>query len=292
MGVLSDLFVARERPAPAIRALFTVLLGLLALTMVLPLLWMISASFKLPQDVLSLPIRWIPRTFRWQNYGIVWNVGVKAPRDYHFALSYLNSLKVTGLNLAGALLTSTLAGYAFAKLRFPGRDALFLLYLTTMMIPAEITLIPKFMMFDWMKLMGTQWPIILPTLVTPTGTFLMRQYFLQLPNSMRESALMDGAHEARIWRSIMLPLAKPAVAALAVIVFMWHWNAFLEPLIFLRNWRQYTIPVNLTSFVDENVADYTLIMAASVSAMLPMLTVFLMGQKYFVRGLTAGAIKG
>jgi multiple sugar transport system permease protein len=161
-----------------------------------------------------------------------------------------------------------------------------------MMIPAEITLIPKFMMFDWMKLLGTQWPIILPTLVTPTGTFLMRQYFLQLPDSLRESALMDGAHELRTWRSIMLPLAKPAVASLAVIVFMWHWNAFLEPLIFLRNWRQYTIPVNLTSFIDENVADYTLIMAASVSAMLPMLAVFLAGQKYFVKGLTAGAVKG
>jgi multiple sugar transport system permease protein len=292
MGSLARILAPRSGPSLFLRLLLTLILGALAVTMVLPLLWMISASFKLPQDVMSLPIRWIPETFRWQNYGVVWNIGVKAPRDYHFALSYLNSIKVTGLNLAGALTTSALAGYAFAKLRFPGRNALFLLYLTTMMIPAEITLIPKFMMFDWMKLLGTQWPIILPTLVTPTGTFLMRQYFLQLPDSLRESAVIDGARELRIWRSIMLPLAKPAVASLAVIVFMWHWNAFLEPLIFLRNWRQYTIPVNLTSFIDENVADYTLIMAASVSAMLPMLIVFLAGQKYFVKGLTAGAVKG
>ena len=150
MGGLKRLFGQRAEAGLFFRLLFTAVLGLLALTMVLPLLWMISASFKLPQDVLSLPIRWIPRTFRWQNYGVVWNVGVKAPRDYHFALSYWNSIKVTGLNLAGALLTSSLAGYAFAKLRFRGRDALFLMYLTTMMIPSEITLIPKFMMFDWM----------------------------------------------------------------------------------------------------------------------------------------------
>jgi multiple sugar transport system permease protein len=271
--------------------LITILVGALALSMLLPFLWMLSASLKLPADVISVPIKWIPDKLQWKNYAIVWNIGDAAPRNYHFALSYYNSVKVTLINLIGALFTSTLAGYAFSKIKFRGRDAVFLLYLSTMMVPQQITLIPKFVMFDWMGLMGTHWPIILPTLVTPTGTFLMRQYFMQIPDSLRESAFIDGAKEFTIWQHIMVPLAKPAIASLGVIVFMWHWNSFLEPLIFLSHWSDYTIPVNLTSFVDENVTDYNLVMAASVSAMLPMIIIFLSGQKYFVRGLTAGAVK-
>jgi len=273
-------------------AIATVAVYALAATTIAPFLWMISASLKLPGEIFEFPIRWIPRSFRWINYGIVWNLVPEAPRDYHFGLSYLNSLKVTGINLIGAVTTSALAGYAFAKLKFRGRDALFLLYLSTMMIPSEVVLIPKFIIFDKLGLMGTHWPIILPALVTPTGTFLMRQYFMQIPDSLRESAKIDGAGEFAIWRRIMMPLSIPAVASLAVIVFMWHWNAFLEPLVFLTRWRLYTIPVNLSGFIDENLSDYTLVMAASVSAMFPMIAVFLGGQKYFLKGLTAGAVKG
>ncbi len=269
-----------------------ILVYAIALTMVLPFIWMLSASLKLPAEIFEYPVRWIPASFRWSNYGMVWNLIPEAPRDYHFALSYLNSLKVTVINLLGSVFTSCLAGYAFAKLRFKGRDALFLIYLSTMMVPPEVVLVPKFILFDKLGMMGTHLPVILPSLVTPTGTFLMRQYFLQIPDSLRESAKIDGAGEFSIWRKIMLPVAIPAVASLAVIVFMWHWNNYLEPLIYLTRWRLYTLPVNLSAFIDENLSDYTLVMAASVSAMLPMFGVFLAGQKYFLKGLTAGAVKG
>ncbi len=275
-----------------LRILATTAVFAIALTFVAPLVWMVSASFKLPGDIFEFPVRWIPKTFRWQNYGIVWNFLPEAPRDYRFALAYFNSAKVTAINVFGSVLTSCLAGYAFAKLRFKGRDFLFLLYLSAMMIPQEVVLIPKFILFDRLGLIGTHWPIILPYLVTPTGTFLMRQYFLQIPDSLRESAKMDGAREFTIWRKIMLPLAMPAVASLGVLTFMWNWNNFLEPLVFLTRSRTYTIPVALAGFIDENLSDYSIIMAASVSALLPMVLVFLAGQKYFIKGLTAGAVKG
>lgn len=274
------------------RVIATAGVFVIAITAVTPFVWMISASLKLPGEIFEFPIRWIPKSFRWQNYGIVWNVLPEAPRNYRFALSYFNSIKVTGINVVGAVFTSALAGYAFAKLRFRGRDFLFLLYLSTMMIPQEVVLIPKFILFDKLGMMGSHWPIILPALVTPTGTFLMRQYFMQIPDSLRESAKIDGAREFAIWRKVMLPLALPAVASLAVLTFMWNWNSFLEPLIFLTRSRYYTIPVALAGFIDENLSDYSIIMAASVSAMFPMIIVFLAGQKYFIKGLTAGAVKG
>ncbi len=285
-------FVAQKTKDSIIRFVATLFVFGIALTAVAPFVWMISASLKLPGEIFEFPIRWIPKTFRWQNYGIVWNVLPEAPRNYKFALSYFNSIKVTGINVIGAVFTSSLAGYAFAKLRFRGRDFLFLLYLSTMMIPQEVVLIPKFILFDKLGMMGTHWPIILPSLVTPTGTFLMRQYFMQLPDSLRESAKIDGAREFAIWRRVMLPLALPAIASLAVLTFMWNWNSFLEPLIFLTRSKFYTIPVALAGFIDENLSDYSIIMAASVSAMFPMIMVFLAGQKYFIKGLTAGAVKG
>ncbi|MGL1893704.1 MAG: carbohydrate ABC transporter permease [Spirochaetaceae bacterium] len=280
-----------EKSVPA-KVIVTFLLSIMALTMLIPLIWMISASFKLPAEVISIPIKWIPEKFHIENYGVVWNIGDLAPRDYHFALSYFNSIKVTLINLIGALLTSTLAGYAFAKIKFRGREGIFLLYLSTMMIPQQVTLIPKFFMFDTLGMIGTHWPIILPSLVTPTGTFMMRQYFMQVPDSLREASTIDGASEFKTWWKIMIPLAKTPISSLAIIVFMWHWNNFLEPLVFLRHWSDYTIPVALTSFTDENTTDYNLVMAAAVSAMVPMITIFLIGQKNFVQGLTAGAVKG
>lgn len=274
------------------RIIVTLILGIMAFTMLIPLIWMISASFKLPAEVISIPIKWIPEKFHIENYGVVWNIGDLAPRDYHFALSYFNSVKVTMINLLGALLTSTLAGYAFAKINFRGREGIFLLYLSTMMIPQQVTLIPKFFMFDSLGMIGTHWPIILPSLVTPTGTFMMRQYFMQIPDSLREASTIDGASEFKTWWKIMVPLAKTPISSLAIIVFMWHWNNFLEPLVFLRHWSDYTIPVALTSFTDENTTEYNLVMAAAVSAMIPMIAIFLIGQKNFVQGLTAGAVKG
>lgn len=272
--------------------IITILISLLSLGMITPFLWMLSASMKIGADVIKLPIKWIPDYFYPDNYFQVWNIGGAARRNYHFDVAYFNSLKIAIINMTGAIITSAAAGYAFAKIPFRGRNFVFLLYLATMMIPNQITLIPKYAIFSTLKLTGTHWPLILPGIITITGTFLMRQYFMQIPNDFRESAYCDGASEFRIWLQITLPIAKPAMASLAMIVFLWNWNNYLDSFVFLSNWRIYTIPVALTNFFDESTTEYNLIMAASASALIPVFIVFLAGQKFFVKGLIAGAIKG
>jgi multiple sugar transport system permease protein len=276
----------------AVNILITILAGAFAFTMIVPFLWMISASMKRGIDVMKLPIEWIPKYFYPGNYLQVWNIGGLARRNYHFDTAYFNSLKIAFINLTGSVITSTAAGYAFAKIKFRGRNAVFLLYLATMMIPSQVTLIPKFTIFSSLGLVGTHWPLILPGLITITGTFLMRQYFMQIPDELRESAYIDGANEFTIWLRIMIPVAKPAMASLAMIVFLWNWNNYLDALVFLANWRLYTIPVSLNNFIDEATTEYNLIMAASASALIPVFIVFLTGQRFFVKGLVAGAVKG
>ena len=276
----------------AVKIFFTVLIGLVALSMVTPFIWMVSASMKLPLDVMKLPIKWIPEYFYPDNYKKVWNTGGVAARDYHFGLAYFNSIKIAVINLTGSVITSTLAGYAFAKIKFRGSNVLFLLYLATMMIPSQVTLIPKFVLFNKMGLTGTHLTLILPGLITITGTFLMRQYFMQIPDELRESARVDGANEYVIWARIMVPIAKPSMASLAMVVFLWNWNSYLEPLVFLSDWRLYTIPIALTNFIEESVTEYNLVMAAASSALIPAFLVFVLGQKFLVKGLVAGAVKG
>ena len=276
----------------AVKIFFTVLIGLVALSMVTPFIWMVSASMKLPLDVMKLQIKWIPEYFYPDNYKKVWNIGGVAARDYHFGLAYFNSIKIAVINLTGSVITSTLAGYAFAKIKFRGSNVLFLLYLATMMIPSQVTLIPKFVLFNKMGLTGTHLTLILPGLITITGTFLMRQYFMQIPDELRESARVDGANEYVIWARIMVPIAKPSMASLAMVVFLWNWNSYLEPLVFLSDWRLYTIPIALTNFIEESVTEYNLVMAAASSALIPAFLVFVLGQKFLVKGLVAGAVKG
>jgi len=270
----------------------TILMVIIVIGMIIPFLWMLSASMKMEKDILTLPIKWIPKYFYIDNYKEVWNIGGKAKVDYHFGVAYLNSLKIAFINMFGAVLTSTLAGYAFAKIKFRGSNIIFLLYLSTMMIPSQVTLIPRFVLFNSLKMMGGHLPLILPGLVTITGTFLMRQYFMQIPNELKEAAVIDGVGEFRIWWNIMVPIAKPGMAALSILVFLWNWNNYLDPLVFLSNWRKYTIPVALTNFIEESLTQYGLVMAASASALIPVFIVFLVGQKFFVKGLVAGAIKG
>jgi multiple sugar transport system permease protein len=274
------------------RIIITLFISAFAFTMIVPFLWMLSASMKRGIDVMKLPIEWIPKYFYPDNYMQVWNIGGIAKRNYHFDLAYYNSLKIAIINLIGSVLTSAAAGYAFAKIKFRGRNTIFLIYLATMMIPSQVTLIPKFTIFSTMGLVGTHWPLILPGLITITGTFLMRQYFMQIPDELRESAYLDGASEFIIWLRIMLPVAKPAMASLGMIVFLWNWNNYLDALVFLADWRLYTIPVSLTNFIDESTSEYNLIMAASASALIPVFIIFLAGQSFFVKGLVAGAVKG
>jgi multiple sugar transport system permease protein len=272
----------------AFKSLGTVIMAVLGLAMLVPFFWMISTSLKIQGDVYKFPVEWFPKLPQFGNYKTVW-----LDQDPPFFIYYWNSIKIAVICVIGDLITSSLAAYAFARLQFKGRDQLFLLYLVTMMIPFQVLMVPQFMLFRWMGIYNTHWALILPRLFTPLGTFLLRQYFLTVPFELSEAARVDGASEFRTFWRIVLPLAKPALASLAILSFVWRWNDYEGPLIFLTNRQLYTVPLGLTNFIDEagNQQD-TLIMAASVSAFLPILIVFLLGQKYFIEGITAGSVKG
>lgn len=268
------------------RIVWTVLLNLLGLIMIVPFAWMLSAAFKRPLDVFSYPIQWIPDYWYPNNFLKVWD-----PK-FHMLRAYWNSAKISVIITFGAVVTSALAGYAFARIKFRRRNVIFLLYLATMMIPTQVTMIPKYILFDQVHLLNTHLALILPGIFTAFGTFLMRQAYLQIPMELTESAFIDGANEFTVWYKIITPLIKPALASLALLVFMGNWNNYEEPLIFLTSRELLTIPLTLNTFMDEHIADYNLVMAAAASALVPVIIVFAIGQKYFVKGLTEGAVKG
>jgi len=268
------------------KTLTSLVAGMVGVIMVLPLVWMISSSLKSEVEVFQYPIRWIPETIRWENYREVW-AGI-----YPFWVFYANSLKVTSISVAGMLLTSSLAAYSFAKLKYPGRDQLFLAYLATMMIPPQVLLVPRFLLFRNFGILNTHWALILPGIFVIFGVFLMRQFFISIPNELSESAIMDGAGHLTIWARIIMPLAKPALVSLLIVSFVWRWNEYEEPLIFLNTKELFTIPVGMTLFMDEFETRYSLIMAAAVSAILPVIGIFLAGQRFFVQGVVTSGLKG
>lgn len=277
----------RSKPLPLlIKAFLTIVLAGFALLMIIPYVWMLSTSFKINGEVFNYPIDWIPNTWHFDNYKQVW----AGPNPFY--LFYLNSIKITGITVFGNLLTSAMAGYAFAKIRFKGRNFLFLLYLATMMIPNQVLLVPRFILFDSLKLINTHYSLILPGLFTVFGTFLMRQFFSTLPGELLEASRVDGAGYWRTFWQICLPLTKPAIVTLLILSFTWHWNEYESPLIFLRDKELYTIPLGLTSYVEEFGTNYVLTMAASVSALLPLLIVVIVCQKWVVEGFASSGLKG
>ena len=276
----------------AVNLLFTVAICLFALLMITPFIWMISASFKQQRDVMTIPIQWIPQYWYPDNYLRVLNIGETTSTNYHFLLAYWNSIKVAVINTVISVGTAAMAGYAFAKLRFRGSKFLFLLYLSQMMIPSQLTLIPRFVIFSELNLTKTHLPIILPKLIAVSAVFMMRQAFMGIPNELRESAQIDGAGEYRIWSHIMLPVVLPTLGALATVQFLDSWNAYLDPLVFLSNWRLRTLPLALNQFVSEEGTQYNLIMAACCLSVLPVFIVFLSGQKFFIKGMVTGSVKG
>ena len=271
---------------------FAVLIIGLSFVMILPFIWMISASFKMQRDVMTIPIQWIPSYFYPDNYLQVLNIKGAGSRNYNLLLAYRNSIKLAVTNTFGSLLSASLAGYAFAKLDFKGSRVLFIVYLAQLMVPAQLTLIPRFVLFYSLGLTSTHWPLVLPNLIAVSAVFLLRQAFLGVPNEMRESAMMDGAAEFRIWWSICLPMVTPTLGALATVQFLDSWNAYLDPLIFLSNWRLHTLPLALNQFVGDTFSQENLTMAACCLAVIPVFIVFLSGQRFFVKGLAVGSVKG
>ncbi len=273
-----------------IRFVVTVFIVALTIFMVSPFVWMVSAAFKKEADVMTTQLQLIPGYFYPENFLKV--LGINSASDYHFIRSYWNSIKVGVLATMVSVGSSVLAGYAFAKLKFKGSGALFILYLSQMMIPSQLTLIPRFVIFSEIGLTGTHWSLIMPKIVSVSSTFMMRQAFLSAPDELRESAKMDGAGEFRIFLQIMVPMVIPSIAAIATVQFMGSWNSYMDPLIFISNWRQWTLPLALNSFVGDTGRQYGLTMAACCMATIPVFIVFLSGQKFFLRGLTVGSVKG
>ncbi|MEO2203683.1 carbohydrate ABC transporter permease [Paenibacillus pabuli] len=266
--------------------LITVIMLALAIVMIIPFLWMISTSLKTPSEVFKYPIEWIPSNLTWEHHQKVWS-GAKS-----FGTYYLNSLKISIIGMVGATFLSAFAAYGFARIDFKGRNTLFLLYLSMMMIPPQVLFVPKFIMFEWAGIYNTHLALILPGLFTIFGVFMLRQFFLSIPNEISESAFIDGAGHFRIFFRLILPLAKPALATLAIIDFSWQWNDYENALVFLIDENLYTVPLGLQNFILENTVDYNGMMAAASAGIIPMIIVFAIGQRYIIQGLTNSAVKG
>ncbi|MBI3316799.1 MAG: carbohydrate ABC transporter permease [Candidatus Omnitrophica bacterium] len=271
------------------KTLATIVLTVGALTMVGPFLWMVSTSLKAPGAVFSFQKNWweewIPTSFVWQNYVKAWQV-------VPFARFYLNSIFVALCVTFGQVATSAMAAYAFARLQFPGRDKVFFAYLGTMMVPGAVTMIPVFILLKHLGWIDTYKALILPGIFTAYGTFMLRQFFLTLPKDLEDAAKIDGCSYIGIFWRIILPLSKPALATLTTFTFMGTWMNFMWPLIVINTQTKYTLPVGLAYFQSLHNTDWTLLMAASVMMILPILIVFMVNQRFFVEGIKLTGIKG
>lgn len=253
--------------------------------MLLPFLWMLSSSFKLNKDVFGFPIQWIPKDPRWQNYVDIWT---QIP-----LLTFVkNTVKITVIVTLLQLFTSSFAAYAFAKMQFKGKNILFLGYIATIAVPWQAYMVPQFMMMSSWHLNNTHLAIMCLQAFSAFGVFLMKQFYEGVPSELCEAARIDGLSEYGIWWHIMLPLSLPALSTLTIFTFVNTWNDFLGPLIYLTKTELKTIQIGLRMFITQYSAEYGLIMAASVVALIPVLIVFLSLQKYFVQGVASTGIKG
>lgn len=268
------------------KLILTLIMAFLGLLMIVPFIWMISTSFKTPADVFVYPIKWLPSPFNWDHHVKVWT------GDKSFVTYYLNSLKVSVISTIGAVFLSSFAAYGFSRVEFKGRNTMFLVYLSMMMVPPQVLFVPKFIMFEWAGIYNTHYALILPGMFTIFGVFMMRQFFLAIPYEISESAFLDGAGHFSIFFRLVLPLAKPALATLAVIDFSWHWNDYENALVFLIDERLYTVPLGLQNFILENTIDYNGMMAAATAGIVPMIVVFLLGQRFIIQGISNSAVKG
>jgi multiple sugar transport system permease protein len=256
-----------------------------SVVMLLPFVWMLSTSLKRPPEIFTYPPVWIPSEIAWDNYA-------KTVSVMPFGRFYLNSLIVTASVTTLQILVSSLAAFAFARLRFRGRDALFLLYLATLMIPFQVTMIPNFIVVRTLGWYDTYQALILPTAFSAFSTFLLRQYFLGIPRDLDEAARMDGASSFQIWWRVILPLSGPVLAALAIFVSLNSWNDFLWPLIITNSLEMRTLPVGLSTFQGQFKVEWHLLMAGSVIAMLPVLIVYIFAQRWFIKGITLTGMGG
>ncbi len=285
MGVLLVTLMSRTPVSRIARSLSVVVLVVAAMIAFGPLLWTVTTSLRTPAESFTNPPQWLPAQPRWENYRAVFD---SVPLGRFFA----NSVLVTGLIVGGQLVTCTLSGYAFAKIRFPGRNALFGMFLATMMVPLQATIIPVFVLIRLFGLSDSRMSLVVPALGGAFGAFLMRQYFLQMPNELGEAARVDGASQFRVFSQIYARMATPALATLAILNFSSFWAEFYRPLIFLQAQDNFTLPLGLVGLQGNlGTGSVSVVLAGVVLALVPSVVLFALAQRYFVEGITVGSFR-
>lgn len=279
------------RPKPAsfyiVRAIQYLLMIVLSAIFLIPLVWMVSSSLKEQGQVFAYPPVWIPNPVMWSNYP-------EALQRAPLLLWLRNTGFITGMAIVGNVITSSMVAFGFARLRFPGRQALFVLLLSTMMLPEVVTLIPRFIMFKTIGWVDTFWPLTVPAFFGggAYNIFLVRQFYLTIPTDFDEAARLDGASNWQIWWRILVPLSMPVLIAVSIFSFVAHWNDFLHPLIYLFSEDKKTLALGLRAFVNPMDASWHISMAASMFLVVPIVLIFFFGQRYFIRGVTMTGISG
>lgn len=267
------------------KVLLFIILSLGVLIMVTPFVWMLSTSFGTVETAFSLPPRWLPDLSNLNAYK-------QLLKSIPFLRYMWNSFKIASIITLGQLFTCSTAAYAFARIRFKGSNVLFLLLLSSMMIPLQVTIVPLFILMRRLKLYDTHASLILPVLISAFGVFLLRQFFLTIPKELEDAARIDGAGHLTIYSRIILPLSGPALSALAILAFLYFWNELFRPLIFLSSLENFTIPVGLVMLRGQyDIGSPTRLMAAVTIAVIPVLIVFLFAQRYIIEGITLTGIK-
>jgi len=265
--------------------ILSIILLLFSLMMAMPVFWMISAAFKYESEIFDFPIKWIPEYVYLDNFKTVFN-------DFPYVNWYINTLIVTFFIVVATLLVSSLASYAFARMDFTGKGTIFAIYIATLMIPLEVRIIPQFIVFKELNLIDTHAALILPWLFNGFAIFLLRQFFVSIPFELSEAAKIDGCSEFRTFLQIILPLAKPALMSLTIITFTWSWNSYMPPLIYINSSTKQLISVGITTLRSQYVENFGGQMAGASLALVPVIIVYLLAQKYFVEGVALTGIKG
>ena len=265
----------------------TIIVALCSILFVVPLIWMLLSSLKTTPEVFARPYHWLPKAFQWHNYADVWT-----NKQMPLLTAFGNSLYIVFFSIIGQLTIASFAAYAFARINFKGKGFIFLLFLSSMMIPSQVTIIPRFMLFKTIGLYNSLWAIILPNFFGATAIFLLRQFYIGLPDDLMEAARIDGAGHLRIFAQIMMPLTKAALVSLFILSFISSWNEYLSPLIFLTKPARFTVSQAIRWYMQDEDKQHNLTMAAAASAIIPVIVLFVFCQKYFVEGIATSGVKG
>lgn len=260
-----------------------------ALVFALPFIWMVSTSVKPGPEVYLIPPKWIPSTFEWQNFVEPW-------QNLPFGTFYQNTLIVTVTSIVGTLISSSMAAFAFARLRFRGRNLLFLLVLSTLILPQQVTLVPLYILFTQLGMVNTLWPLILPYFFSALGgafnIFLLRQFMMTIPLELDDAARLDGCNWFDIYRRIIIPLSAPALGVVAIFAFRYHWTEYFHPLIYLNTREMFTVSLGLQLLNSRYVTQVQQTMAMTLISVIPLLIVFFVAQGKFIQGITVTGVKG